>query len=78
MYLCNFLFHFSLHVLIFLVVSNALVLIAVIKDKMRSARNIFIFNLAFSDLILALSLPFTIKVKLTKTFPFSESEISCR
>ena len=62
-----------------LVVSNSLVILTVIKDKkMRSARNIFIFNLAFSDLILAVSLPFTIKDKLSKTFPFSHDQISCR
>ena len=69
---------YKCHSEIIVVLSNALVLIAVIKDKMRSARNIFIFNLAASDLILALSLPFTIKVKLTKTFSFSENEICCR
>ena len=61
------------------VVSNSLVLMMVIKNKkIRTARNIFIFNLALSDLILAISLPFTILDKLSKSFPFSHQQISCR
>ena len=61
------------------VLSNSLVLAAVIRKKeMRTARNIFIFNLAFSDLLLGLCLPFIIMYKLSKAFPFPQYEISCR
>ena len=58
--------------------SNSLVLLAIVGNKkLRFARNIFIFNLALSDLLLALSLPFTILDKLSKSFPFS-SQMTCR
>ena len=52
---------------------------AVLRNKkMRTARNIFIFNLAFSDLLLGLCLPFLIMTKLSKQFPFPHYEIACR
>ena len=56
-----------------------LILCAVMRKKnMRTARNIFIFNLAFSDMILGASVPFTIMVKLSRQFPFQPFDISCR
>ena len=56
-----------------------LVLFAVMRKKnMRTARNIFIFNLAFSDMILGASLPFIIMDKLSKQFPLPHYDITCR
>ena len=56
-----------------------MVLIAVMTNKvMRTGRNIFIFNLAFSDLLLGLCLPFIIQDKLSKQFPFPQHEIFCK
>ena len=56
-----------------------MVMSAVLRNKkMRTARNIFIFNLAFSDLLLGLCLPFLIMTKLSKQFPFPHYEIACR
>ena len=65
--------------IIFQVVSNSVIISAVLrKKKMRTARNIFIFNLAFSDLLLGLCLPALIMDKLSKQFPFPQFEIICR
>ena len=56
-----------------------MVLIAVMTNKaMRTGRNIFIFNLALSDLLLGLCLPFIIQDKLSKQFPFPQHEIFCK
>ena len=48
------------------------------KKRLKVVRNIFIFNLAFSDMILGASVPFTIMVKLSRQFPFQPFDISCR
>ena len=56
-----------------------MVMSAVVTNKaMRTGRNIFIFNLACSDLLLALCLPFIILDKLSKQFPFHQQEIACK
>ena len=56
-----------------------MVLIAVMTNEaMRTGRNIFIFNLALSDLLLGLCLPFIIKDKLSKQFPFPQHELFCK
>ena len=58
--------------------SNIMVMIvAMWKKEMRTARNIFIFNLALSDFLLALSIPFTLTDALTKVWIFPNSEASC-
>merc|ERR1719336_414526 len=44
---------------------------------MRTARNIFIFNLALSDFLLATSIPFTLFDALTRAWPLPYSWLSC-
>ena len=62
-----------------LVFGNLLVMSAVLRrKKMRTARNIFIFNLALSDFMLATSIPFTVFDALTRAWPLSYSWIGCR
>ena len=58
---------------------NLLVMSAVLRRKeMRTARNIFIFNLALSDFLLATSIPFTVFDALTRAWPLPYSWIGCR
>ena len=58
---------------------NIAVMFAVLRRKeMRTARNIFIFNLAMSDLLMATSIPFTVIDGLTKAWDFPESLFACR
>ena len=71
--------NFCTFFVLILVVNNMMVICAVITNKaMRTGRNIFIFNLAFSDLLLGLCLPFIIQDKLSKQFPFPQHEIFCK
>ena len=56
------------------VCGNGAVMIAVLRRKeMRTARNIFIFNLAMSDLLMALSIPFTVMDGLTRAWNLPDS-----
>ena len=58
---------------------NSAVMFAVMRRKeMRTARNIFIFNLALSDFLLATSIPFTVFDALTRAWPLPYSWIGCR
>ena len=66
-------------ILVFLVCGNLLVMCAVLRRKtMRTARNIFIFNLALSDFLLATSIPFTVYDALTRAWTLPYSGIGCR
>ena len=61
------------------VCGNSAVMFAVMRRKeMRTARNIFIFNLALSDLLMATSIPFTVMDGLTRAWNFPESILACR
>ena len=61
------------------VVGNSSVMMAVLRRKeMRTARNIFIFNLAMSDLFMAISIPFTVMDGLTRAWNLPESLLACR
>ena len=61
------------------VVGNSSVMMAVLRRKeMRTARNIFIFNLAMSDLMMAISIPFTVMDGLTRAWNLPESLVACR
>ena len=58
---------------------NSAVMFAVLRRKeMRTARNIFIFNLAMSDLLMAISIPFTVMDGLTRAWNLPESLLACR
>ena len=58
---------------------NTTVMLAVVRNKeMRTARNIFIFNLALSDLLMATSIPFTVMDGLTRTWTLPHSILACR
>ena len=60
---------------------NLVVMCLVLRRKvMRTARNIFIFNLALSDFLLAITIPFTVYDGLTKTWtlPLPYSVIACK
>ena len=48
------------------------------RKEMRTARNIFIFNLALSDFLLATSIPFTVYDALTRAWTLPYSGIGCR
>ena len=62
-----------------LVIGNLMVMSAVVwRKEMRTARNIFIFNLAFSDFLLAISVPLTVMDALTLAWPLPSSLLSCR
>ena len=61
------------------VCGNSTVMLAVMKSKeMRTARNIFIFNLALSDLLMATSIPFTVLDGLTRAWTLPRSILACR
>ena len=61
------------------VCGNSSVMMAVLRRKeMRTARNIFIFNLALSDLFMAISIPFTVMDGLTRAWNLPESLLACR
>ena len=61
------------------VCGNSAVMLAVVRRKeMRTARNIFIFNLAMSDLLMATSIPFTVMDGLTRTWNLPGSLLACR
>ena len=59
---------------------NSLVVLAVIrKAAMRTARNVFIINLAISDLVLCLATtPLTIVELLTQYWPLGETPFLCK
>ena len=61
------------------VCGNSTVMLAVVRNKeMRTARNIFIFNLALSDLLMATSIPFTVLDGLTRAWTLPRSILACR
>ncbi|KAK8390052.1 hypothetical protein O3P69_012933 [Scylla paramamosain] len=59
---------------------NSLVVLAVIrKPAMRTARNVFIINLAISDLLLCLvTMPLTLMELLTQYWPLGDTPFVCR
>ncbi|XP_069937515.1 neuropeptide F receptor-like, partial [Cherax quadricarinatus] len=59
---------------------NSLVVIAVVrKPAMRTARNIFIINLAVSDLLLCLlTMPLTLMELLSQYWPLGNTPLACR
>nr|XP_045598889.1 neuropeptide F receptor-like [Procambarus clarkii] len=59
---------------------NSLVVMAVIrKPAMRTARNVFIINLAISDLLLCLiTMPLTLMELLSQYWPLGDSPFACR
>ena len=62
-----------------LVLGNLTVMSTVLlRKEMRTARNVFIFNLAMSDFLLATSIPFTVMDALTRIWPLPQSLIACR
>ena len=61
------------------VAGNLLVMLAiVIKKETRSARNVFIFTLALSDLLFALTIPFTVVDAVTRSWVLPVSLDLCR
>ena len=58
--------------------NSAVMLVVLRRKEMRTARNIFIFNLAMSDLLMALSIPFTVMDGLTRTWNLPDSLLACR
>ena len=61
------------------VVGNLTVMCTVLlRKEMRTARNIFIFNLALSDFLLATSIPFTVMDAMSRAWPLPESLLACR
>ncbi|XP_059218096.1 neuropeptide F receptor [Stomoxys calcitrans] len=66
--------------IIFGALGNILVVIAVVrKPMMRTARNLFILNLAVSDLLLCLvTMPLTLMEILSKYWPFGSCAILCK
>ncbi|KAK4316317.1 hypothetical protein Pmani_009252 [Petrolisthes manimaculis] len=59
---------------------NSLVVLAVVrKPAMRTARNVFIINLAISDLLLCLvTMPLTLMELLTQYWPLGDTPFACR
>ncbi|KAH8382486.1 hypothetical protein KR009_003762, partial [Drosophila setifemur] len=66
--------------IVFGALGNTLVVIAVVrKPIMRTARNLFILNLAISDLLLCLvTMPLTLMEILTKYWPYGSCSILCK
>ncbi|XP_055904470.1 neuropeptide F receptor isoform X4 [Eupeodes corollae] len=66
--------------IVFGAVGNTLVVIAVVrKPMMRTARNLFILNLAISDLLLCLvTMPLTLMEILSKFWPFGTCAVLCK
>ncbi|XP_070137717.1 neuropeptide F receptor isoform X2 [Drosophila bipectinata] len=66
--------------IVFGALGNTLVVIAVVrKPIMRTARNLFILNLAISDLLLCLvTMPLTLMEILSKYWPFGSCSILCK
>ena len=48
------------------------------RKSMRTARNIFIFNLSLSDFFFTVSIPFTLMDALTWAWPLPSSTLACR
>ncbi|XP_017130913.1 neuropeptide F receptor isoform X1 [Drosophila elegans] len=66
--------------IVFGALGNTLVVIAVVrKPIMRTARNLFILNLAISDLLLCLvTMPLTLMEILSKYWPYGSCSILCK
>ncbi|XP_037943439.1 neuropeptide F receptor-like [Teleopsis dalmanni] len=66
--------------IVFGAVGNVLVVVAVVrKPIMRTARNLFILNLAISDLLLCLvTMPLTLMEILSKFWPFGSYAVLCK
>ena len=58
--------------------NSAVMLVVLRRKEMRTARNIFIFNLAMSDLLTATSIPFTVMDGLTRAWTLPQSVTVCR
>ncbi|XP_023344207.1 neuropeptide F receptor [Eurytemora carolleeae] len=64
---------------LFSVIGNSLVMFAFMgRKQLRTARNIFIFNLAFSDLLFSLTIPFTALDGLSNHWPLGDSILACK
>ena len=48
------------------------------RKEMRTARNIFIFNLALSDLLMAVTIPMTLMDGLLRSWNLPDSYVACR
>ena len=72
--------YFSFQLKIFLsVLGNLLVMLtAVFTKEMRTARNVFIFSLALSDFLLALTIPATVYDAVTSSWQMSSDVNLCR
>ena len=61
------------------VIGNVIVMLTFLKRKhLWTTRNIFIFNLAISDFLMACSIPFTVMDGLTRFWFFPHSLLACR
>ena len=61
------------------VLGNCLVIMATLQSKeMRTARNVFIFSLALSDLLLAVTIPLTVLDGMTRSWILPNSDNLCR
>ena len=61
------------------VLGNLLVMLtAVFTKEMRTARNVFIFSLALSDFLLALTIPATVYDAVTASWQMSSNVNICR
>ena len=58
--------------------NSAVILVVLRRKEMRTARNIFIFNLALSDLLMTTSIPFTVIDILTRAWKLPEYVFACR
>ena len=56
----------------------AVMLTAVLTKELRTARNVFIFSLALSDFLLALTIPATVYDALTRSWQMSSDVNLCR
>ena len=73
-------FHFSVkNISISIVLGNlAVMLTAVLTKELRTARNVFIFSLALSDFLLALTIPATVYDAVTTSWQMSSDVNLCR
>ena len=58
--------------------NSAVMLVVLRRKEMRTARNIFILNLAISDLLTATSIPFTVVDGLTRAWTLPRLVTACR
>ena len=75
----NYFAFFNKNISISIVLGNlAVMLTAVLTKELRTARNVFIFSLALSDFLLALTIPATVYDALTRSWQMSSDVNLCR